>query len=60
MTSDPGKDVSKIFELIEWPEDIDSEIGKRRFEAAINLFRNFNFPRKKVYNFRSSWRNRYR
>lgn len=47
MTSDPEKDVSKIFELIEWPEDIDSEIGKKRFEAAINLFRDFTFSAKK-------------
>ncbi|BCU69669.1 methyltransferase domain-containing protein [Stygiolobus caldivivus] len=46
MASDTGKELSEILELIEWQEDMDSDIGKRRFEEAIKLFRRLDFPAK--------------
>ena len=44
--SDVGNSLSKLFELIRWPEDLESEAGRRRFEEALRLFKGINFPEK--------------
>ena len=44
--SDVGNSLSKLFELIGWPEDFESGAGRERFEEALRLFKGLNFPEK--------------
>lgn len=46
MGSDKEENLSKLFELIGWPEDLESGAGKKRFEEALRLFRSLSFPEK--------------
>lgn len=39
-------DLDELYQLLVWPEDLDSDAGRRRFESALNAFRGLTFQAK--------------